>query len=92
MPTVFKLKVKQGCVDDSRTTLRNVLLPHDWARVSMQCKDGSTVHVKKSVEPEPEQKKRYAIPGVTCHPGNSVKNDNCGKITRCSNRVEGGRW
>ncbi len=43
----------------------------------MQCKDGSTVHVRKSVEPDPEQKK------------NILFNDNCGKIKRCSARVEG---
>ncbi len=69
----IRLRLKQGCVHDSWTTLRNVLLPHDRATVSMQCKDGSTIHVRKSVEPDPEQKKIYAILGVQCYPGKSVK-------------------
>ncbi|PIE57276.1 MAG: hypothetical protein CSA33_09175 [Desulfobulbus propionicus] len=69
----IRMRLKQGCVHDSWTTLRNVLLPHNRATVSMQCKDGSTVHVRKSMEPDPEPKKIYSILGVKCHPGKSVE-------------------
>ncbi|PIE66431.1 MAG: hypothetical protein CSA26_00885 [Desulfobacterales bacterium] len=69
----IRLRLKQGCVHDSLTALHNVLLPHDRATVSMQCKDGSTVPIRKSMEPDWEQKKIYSILGVKCHPGNSVK-------------------
>lgn len=58
---------------DSWTTLRNILLPHSRVTVSMQCKNGDTVHVRKSVHPAPEQQKIYSLLGVKNHPGKVVK-------------------
>ncbi len=64
----IRLRLNLGCEHDSWTTLRNVLLPHDRVTVSMQqCKDGSTVHFRKSVKPDPKQKKicNYSPPTIT---------------------------
>jgi len=60
-------------INDSWTTLRNILLPHNRVTVSMQCKNGNTVHVRKSVQPNPEQHKIYSVLGMKNHPGNVVK-------------------
>ena len=60
-------------INDSWTTLRNILLPHNRVTVSMQCKNGDTVHVRKSVQPDPDQHKIYSLLGVKNHPGDVVK-------------------
>ena len=70
---VIRTRLKQAGVHDSWTTLRNILLPHNRATVSMQCKNGTTVHVRKSVQPNPEQQKIYSLLNMKHHPGNIVK-------------------
>jgi transposase len=69
----IRCRLKQAGIHDSWTTLRNILLPHSRVTVSMQCKNGNTVHVRKSVHPEPEQQKIYSLLGVKNHPGNVIK-------------------
>lgn len=69
----IRLHLKQAGIHDSWSTLRNLLLPHNRVTVSMQCKDRSTVHVRKSVEPDPAQKKIYSLLNVKHHPGNTIK-------------------
>ncbi len=64
---------RAGGIHDSWTSLRNILLPHDRATVSMQCKDETTVHVRKSVQPTPEQQKIYSLLNLKHHPGNVIK-------------------
>jgi transposase len=70
---VIRTRLKQAGVNDSWTTLRNILLPHNRATVSMQCKNGTTVHVRKSVQPTPEQQRIYSLLNMKYHPGNIVK-------------------
>ncbi len=58
---------------DSWTTLRNILLPHNRVTVSMRCKNDNTVHIRKSVQPDPEQHHIYSLLGLKNHPGNVMK-------------------
>jgi hypothetical protein len=41
--------------------------------VSMQCKTGGTVHIRKSSRPEPKQQEVYSILGEKSHPDETVK-------------------
>ena len=68
-----RYRLRRAGIHDSWTTLRNILLPHNRVTVSMRCKNGDTVHVRKSVQPEPEQHKIYSALGVKINPGNVVK-------------------
>ena len=69
----IRCRLKQAGIHASWTTLRHILLPHSRVTVSMQCKNGNTVHVGKSVHPEPEQQKIYSLLGVKNHPGKVVE-------------------
>ena len=68
-----RYRLRHAGIHDSWATLRNILLPHNRVTVSMQCKNGETVHVRKSVQPDPEQHKIYSALGVKIHPGKIVK-------------------
>jgi hypothetical protein len=41
--------------------------------VSMQCKNGETIHVRKSTRPEQKQQEIYSALGLKSHPGTTVK-------------------
>lgn len=69
----IRYRLKQAGIHDSWTTLRTILLPHNRVTVSMQCRNGDTVHVRKSVQPDPEQDKIYSVLGLKKHPGSVVK-------------------
>ena len=66
-------RLRHAGIHDSWATLRNILLTHNRVTVSMQCKNGETVHIRKSVQPDPEQQKLYLALGVKSHPGNVEK-------------------
>ncbi len=70
---VIRCQLKLADIHDNWTTLRNILLPHSRVMVSMQSKNGDTIHVRKSMRPEPQQQKIYSLLGVKSHPGNVVK-------------------
>ena len=69
----IRYRLKPADINDSWTALRNVLLPHNRVTVSMGCKNGDTVHVRKSVQPEPEQHRIYSVLGLKNHPGRVIK-------------------
>ena len=69
----IRYRLGHAGIHDSWTTLRNILLPHNRVTVSMQCRNGDTVHVRKSVQPDPDQHKIYSLLGVKIHPGEVVK-------------------
>lgn len=69
----IRYRLKQAGINDSWTSLRNILLPHNRVTVSMSCKNGDTVHVRKSVQPDPEQHKIYSVLDLKNHPGKIVK-------------------
>ncbi len=68
-----RYRLRHAGIHDSWTTLRNILLPHNRVTVSMQCKNGDAVHIRKSVQAEPEQHEIYSALGVKINPGNVVK-------------------
>jgi len=39
----------------------------------LSCKNGDTVHVRKSVQPDPEQHQIYSMLNLKTHPGKVVK-------------------
>ena len=41
--------------------------------ISMQCKNGNIIHVRKSTRPEPEQQTFYKALGLDMHPGKTIK-------------------
>jgi transposase len=69
----IRYRLKLSNIHDSWTTLRNILLPHSRVTVSMYCKNRDRIHVRKSMEPEPEQQKIYSLLGVKSHPGKVIK-------------------
>jgi len=69
----IRYRLSHTGIHDSWTTLRNSLLTHNRVTVSMQCRNGETVHVRKSLQPTPEQHEIYSVLGVKDHPGNVVK-------------------
>ena len=70
---VIRYRLKRAGINDSWTSLRNLLLPHNRVTVSMSCKNGDTVHIRKSVQPDPEQHKIYSMLDLKNHPGKVVK-------------------
>lgn len=69
----IRYRLGHAGIHDSWATLRNILLPHNRVTVSMRCKNGDTVHVRKGVQPDPEQHQIYSLLGVKNHPGNVLK-------------------
>ncbi len=70
---VIRFKLKQKGIHSSWSSIRKTLSTQNRVTVSMQCKNGRTVHVRKSTRPEPDQQKIYTILGVKSHPGHAVK-------------------
>jgi len=60
-------------IQNSWMTLRNILLPHNRGTIRMRCKNDDKVHIRKRVQPNPEQHKIYSVLGVKNHPGNVIK-------------------
>ena len=85
---VIRTQLKQAGIHDSWTTLRNVLSSHNRSTVSMQCKGKTTVHVRKSVQPTPEQQKIYSLLNVKQHPGDVIKTTVGLKNNRCSAKLQ----
>jgi transposase len=69
----IRFRLKQAGINSSWSSLRKLLSPQSRVTVSMQCKDGRTVHVRKSTRPEVEQQKIYAALGIKSHPGAVIK-------------------
>ena len=69
----IRFRLKQVDIHSSWSSLRAVLLPQSRVTVSMQCKNGNSVHVRKSTRPEPNQQEIYSALGIKSHPGHAVK-------------------
>ncbi|WP_425387012.1 hypothetical protein, partial [Desulfobacter curvatus] len=61
-------------IKSSWSQLRNQLEGQSRVTVSMQCKDGQTVHIRKSTRPEPRQQKIYKALEIGLYPGPVIKN------------------
>ena len=69
----IRFRLKQMDNHSSWSSLRKILSTQSRVTVSMQCKNGSTVHVRKSTRPEPNQQEIYSALGLKSHPGRSIK-------------------
>jgi len=69
----IRFKLKQENIHSSWSSLRNLLSPQNRVTVSMHCKNGETVHVRKSTRPEQNQQEIYSALGLRSHPGTTVK-------------------
>jgi len=69
----IRFKLKQANIHGSWTSLRKLLSNQTRITVSMQCKNGDTVHIRKSTRPEPRQQEVYSALGVKSYPGHTIK-------------------
>ncbi len=69
----IRFRLKQMKVHFSWSTIRQILSTHNRVTVSMQCKNGGTVHIRKSTRPEQEQQEIYTALGLKNHPGQTTK-------------------
>ena len=69
----IRFRLKQMQIHSSWSSLRKLLSTQNRVTVSMQCKNGATVHVRKSTRPEPKQQEIYSALGVKSHPGYAIK-------------------
>jgi transposase len=69
----IRFRLKQVDIHSSWSSLRTVLSPQSRVTVSMQCKNGNSVHVRKSTRPESNQQEIYSALGIKSHPGHAVK-------------------
>ena len=67
----YQLKRKGIC--SSWSDLRKQLRGQDRVTISMQCKNGETVHVRRSTRPEPRQQRIYDTLGLSRYPGRLIK-------------------
>ena len=66
---MLRLQLKAKGIDDSWQTLRDTLATQQRVSVTMQRRDGRTVHVRKASRPEPQHQKINAILGHAPNPG-----------------------
>lgn len=69
----IRFKLKQEKISGSWSSIRKILSTQDRVTVSMLCRNGSTVHVRKSTRPEPRQQEIYSALGIKSHPGQTIK-------------------
>ena len=67
----FRLKQKKNF--NSWSTIRKTMSTQSRVTVSMQCKNGDTVHIRKSTRPEPDQLLIHSALDLKSQPGNTVK-------------------
>ena len=66
-------RLKQVGHNESWSSLRTLLSTQNRVTVSMQCRDGRTVHVRKSTRPEAKQQEIYTALRVKSCPGSTTK-------------------
>ena len=69
----IRFRLKQADYHRNWSSVRKILSTQNRVTVTMQCKDGNTVHVRKSTRPEPNQQEIYSALGVKSHPGHAIK-------------------
>ncbi len=78
----IRFRLKQEKIHSSWSIIRNILSNQSRVTVSMQCKSGSTVHVRKSTWPEPKQQEIYSALGIKSLPGKTIKTTIWNKTTK----------
>jgi transposase len=69
----IRYKLKEQKIHSSWSSIRKILSNLCRVTVSMLCKNGSTVHVRKSTRPEPKQQEIYSALGIKSQPGQTIK-------------------
>jgi transposase len=69
----IRFRLKQMNIHSSWSSIRKILSTQSRVTVSMQCKNGGTVHVRKSTRPESNQQEIYSALGIKNHPGHTIK-------------------
>lgn len=69
----IRYRLKQSGIHASWDDLRKFLTGQSRVTITMQCKNGDVVHVRKSTQPEPDQQKIYSVLGLKHHPGRTIK-------------------
>lgn len=69
----IRFRLRQNDISSCWTSLRKILSGLCRVTVSMQCKNKSTVHVRKSTLPESSQQIIFSALGIKSHPGHTVK-------------------
>jgi transposase len=69
----IRVRLKQANIHSTWSSIRKLLSTMCRVTVSMQCKSGDTVHVRKSTRPEPKQQEIFSALGVKSYPGRTVK-------------------
>jgi transposase len=67
----FRLKQKENF--NSWSTIQKTMSTQSRVTVSMQSKNGETIHIRKSTRPEPDQLLIHSALNLKSHPGNTVK-------------------
>lgn len=69
----IRYQLKQKDLNISWDDLRKMLTGQNRVTISMQCKNGNIIHVRKSTRPEPDQQEIYRALGLNMHPGKTIK-------------------
>ena len=69
----IRFRLKQFDIHSSWSSLRKLLSTQNRVTVSMQCKKGGTVHVRKSTRPEFQQQEIYSALEIKSYPGHAIK-------------------
>ena len=70
---VIRSELKQQGIRDSWQTLRSTMSNQQRMTVVLPCKDGSTVHLRKTSRAEPDQQRIYDALGMSAKPGTTQK-------------------
>ncbi|MFH2094025.1 MAG: IS1634 family transposase [Pseudomonadota bacterium] len=69
----IRYRLKQSGIHASWDDLRKFLTGQSRVTITMQCKNGDVVHIRKSTQPEPDQQKIYNVLGLKPNPGRTIK-------------------
>jgi transposase len=69
----IRFRLKQTGIHSSWSSIRSILSTQCRMTVSMLCKNGSIVHVRKSNRPEANQQQIFSALAIKSHPGPAVK-------------------
>lgn len=69
----IRFRLKQGNIHRSWSRLRRQLSTQVRVTVRMQCKNGDTVHIRKSTRPETKQQEIYSLLGIKGSAGPTTK-------------------
>jgi transposase len=69
----IRFQLKKKGIYSSWSNLRKKLMGHNRTTVTMKCRNGNTVHIRKSTRPEPRQQEIYQALNLSWHPGRIIK-------------------